>query len=72
MSDRPARPEWRAAYLDRTLPRRSPRSGTRPAARRATDDALVTSQRGAAIAGDTPTRSLPLSIAAMLHLVPTA
>ena len=72
MSDRPARPEWRAAYLDRTLPRRSPRRSRRADGNPATDstrDALLASRRGAA---DDTAGSFPISIAAMLHLVPTA
>ncbi|MCU0759514.1 MAG: hypothetical protein MUF07_10045 [Steroidobacteraceae bacterium] len=64
MSDRPVRPEWRAAYLSRTL----------AVARRSTGPA-----RAAATRGSPPPRrtqpvhdSLPMSIAAMLRPVPTA
>ena len=52
MSDRPARPEWRAAYLNRTLPRQALRgpSGRGQGARR-----LV----GAAVGADAAVRRLP-------------
>ena len=69
MSNRPARPEWRAAYLDRTLPRRPLRNAAR---RNAPDAALAAARPGAPRSTDAAPGSFPMSIAAMLHLVPTA
>jgi len=75
MSDRPARPEWRAAFLDRTLPRR-PRRATADRGAPGTNgpirEALATSRRDAAPTGGAGAGSFPLSITAMLQIVPTA
>jgi hypothetical protein len=72
MSDRTPRPEWRAAYLNRTLPRRPLRhSASRDAAASARDGGAAT-RRGGARPADPGAGSFPMSITAMLHLVPTA
>jgi hypothetical protein len=83
MSDRPVRPEWRAAYLKRTLaaaPRGTGRAGY-PASGAATGEGLRVSSpmlRRRPARRDAPQRtrpahdSLPMSIAAMLRPVPTA
>jgi hypothetical protein len=72
MSDRPARPEWRAAFLNRTLPRRALRNSASPGAPRASRAALVAPRPGAARSTDATVGSFPLSLTAMLHPVPTA
>jgi hypothetical protein len=72
MSDRPPRPEWRAAYLSRTLPRPALRNpGGRGAAgsARAARDARG---RGTARPANATVGSFPIAITAMLQLVPTA
>ncbi len=69
MSNRPARPEWRAAYLNRTLPRRPLRNAAR---RDVPEAALAAARPGAPHSRDAARGSFPMSIAAMLHLVPTA
>jgi len=72
MSDRPPRPEWRAAYLNHTLLRRAPRnSAGRDAAGSARDD-LAAPRRGPARPTNATVGSFPMSITAMLPLVPTA
>jgi hypothetical protein len=68
MSNRPARPEWRAAYLDRTLKRRPLRNVAGGAA----PGTALAARRGAAHTPDAALGSFPMSITAMLHLVPTA
>jgi hypothetical protein len=77
MSDRPARPEWRAAYLDRTLDRTLGRQPPRGGARGTRTHAFAARQ-AALDARDPPAGrprprldSLPLAITAMLHLVPS-
>jgi hypothetical protein len=74
MSDRPARPEWRAAYLNRTLTRRAARTLRVTPALRDTASGAVgrpTATREATRRHPVPVGSLPLSIAAMLRLVPS-
>jgi len=71
MSDRPARPEWRAAYLNHTLPRRAlrgPSGGGRDRRRIVGTATGADAMRSRTVAA----ASLPLAIVAMLHLVPSA
>jgi hypothetical protein len=72
MSDRPPRPEWRAAYLSRTLPRQALRN---PAGRGAAGSARAARDArrpGASRPANAAVGSFPIAITAMLHLVPTA
>lgn len=84
MNDRNARPEWRAAFLNRTVTRRTLRAvaavavapetmtSPNPASRPARN--VATRRAPAAVAAPTraPRASLGLPIAAMLRLLPTA
>lgn len=73
MSDRTPRPEWRAAYLNHTLPRRVLRQSARGgAAASAARDGLAASRRASTRPTDAAAGSFPLPITAMLHLVTTA
>jgi hypothetical protein len=74
MSDRTPRPEWRAAYLNRTLPRRALRHSNRAVAATSASarDGLAVPRRAGAHTTDATAGSFPMSFTAMLHLVPTA